>query len=178
MTLAKRSMDWSGSLTVTARLSDKLEMYGKGCVGSTASGVSTGKIAFEEVVEFLAFGVVQVFPLDDANVVFGQLRDQLRRIQPLHPVVQVEAANSDRGELLTRVRPSVAIVSTPDEACSRSPATRTWKNSSRLEATIATKRTRSRSGRLGSSPRASTLLEIEQGQFAVRIAGRFHQPSP
>ena len=41
-----RATRWSrvdGSATTTARLSDIDEMYGKGCAGSTASGVSTGK---------------------------------------------------------------------------------------------------------------------------------------
>ena len=32
------------SRTTTARFSDRLEMYGNGCAGSTARGVSTGKI--------------------------------------------------------------------------------------------------------------------------------------
>lgn len=34
----------SFSRTTTARFSDSPEMYGNGCAGSTASGVSTGKI--------------------------------------------------------------------------------------------------------------------------------------
>ena len=37
----RRSPDF-GSRTRTARFSDRLEMYGKGWPGSTASGVSTG----------------------------------------------------------------------------------------------------------------------------------------
>ena len=33
----------AGSRSTTARFSDRLLMYGNGCAGSTASGVSTGK---------------------------------------------------------------------------------------------------------------------------------------
>ena len=43
-TRAKRSSPVLASRTTTARLSDRFEMYGNGCAGSTASGVSTGKI--------------------------------------------------------------------------------------------------------------------------------------
>ena len=43
-TRAKRSSPVCGSRTCTARLSDRFEMYGNGCDGSTASGVSTGNI--------------------------------------------------------------------------------------------------------------------------------------
>ena len=44
-TRAKYSLPESGSSMATARLSDNPEMYGKGCAGSTASGVSTGKMS-------------------------------------------------------------------------------------------------------------------------------------
>ena len=43
-TRAKRRSPVSGSQTIAARLSERFEMYGNGCAGSTASGVSTGKI--------------------------------------------------------------------------------------------------------------------------------------
>ena len=46
---------------------------------------------------------------------------------------------------------------TPAATCSRRPATRTWKNSSRFEATMATNLTRSSRGTLGFSAMASTL---------------------
>ena len=42
-TLAKCSPSVVGLRTTTARLSESPEMYGNGCAGSTASGVSTGK---------------------------------------------------------------------------------------------------------------------------------------
>ena len=44
LSLANCTWSVSGSRTTTARLRDRLEMYGNGCAGSTARGVSTGKI--------------------------------------------------------------------------------------------------------------------------------------
>src|SRR5579862_7164650 len=44
LTLATRSSPLTGSPTLNNRLRERLEIYGKGCPGSTASGVSTGKI--------------------------------------------------------------------------------------------------------------------------------------
>ena len=43
-TRAKNSSSLSGLRTMTARLSERPEMYGNGCDGSTARGVRTGKI--------------------------------------------------------------------------------------------------------------------------------------
>ena len=47
-TRAKCSLPEVGLRTSTARLSERPEMYGKGCAGSTASGVSTGKICLRK----------------------------------------------------------------------------------------------------------------------------------
>ena len=44
LTLANRSAPLSGSRTMIAMFRLSPEMYGNGCAGSTASGVSTGKI--------------------------------------------------------------------------------------------------------------------------------------
>ena len=44
LTRAKSSFSVSGFFTTTARFSESPEMYGKGCEGSIASGVKTGKI--------------------------------------------------------------------------------------------------------------------------------------
>ena len=53
-------------------------MYGKGCPGSTASGVSTGKIAVvEHVVQVLAVVVVQLVPAAEPDPGGGQRRDEL-----------------------------------------------------------------------------------------------------
>jgi len=44
-TRANRRSPVSGSLTIAAKLSARPEMYGNGCAGSTANGVSTGNIS-------------------------------------------------------------------------------------------------------------------------------------
>ena len=44
LTLAKNCSLVFEFFTITARLRDKPEMYGNGCEGSTANGVSTGNI--------------------------------------------------------------------------------------------------------------------------------------
>ena len=49
LTLAKSSIPVSGFLTMTARLSESPEIYGKGCDGSIASGVRTGKICLLKI---------------------------------------------------------------------------------------------------------------------------------
>jgi hypothetical protein len=41
-TRAIRRVNSPGARTTTARFNDRFEMYGKGCAGSTASGVRTG----------------------------------------------------------------------------------------------------------------------------------------
>ncbi|CPU64169.1 Uncharacterised protein [Mycobacteroides abscessus] len=48
LTRAKCSLPVVGFATTTARLSESPEMYGNGCAGSTASGVSTGKICLRK----------------------------------------------------------------------------------------------------------------------------------
>ena len=54
------------------------------------------------------------------------------------------------------VRPSGGVSATLPESCCFRPATRTMKNSSRLEATMATNFSRSTSGTLGSRASSST----------------------
>ena len=49
LTRAKSSTPVSGFLTITARLSDSPEIYGKGCEGSIANGVKTGNICLWKI---------------------------------------------------------------------------------------------------------------------------------
>ena len=74
---AKCSWPPSGSRTETARFSDSPEMYGNGCAGSTASGVSTGKICSRNSAQPVPLAVVQVLPATGRMPVRGQLRAQL-----------------------------------------------------------------------------------------------------
>ena len=50
LTRANNSSLVSGCFTKTAKLSESPEIYGKGCEGSTARGVSTGKIRFSKIL--------------------------------------------------------------------------------------------------------------------------------
>ena len=54
LTRAKCSMPESTSRMITARLRLRPEMYGNGCAGSTASGVSTGKIELRKSSDIAA----------------------------------------------------------------------------------------------------------------------------
>ena len=50
-TRAKKTAPVVGFLTITARLSERPEIYGNGWDGSTANGVNTGKILSENILE-------------------------------------------------------------------------------------------------------------------------------
>ena len=72
------------------------------------------------------------------------------------------------------VIPSGEVVARPTDSCSFKPATRIWKNSSRLLLKIARNRTRSKSGRALSSAKASTRAlksSHESSRFANRWEG-------
>ncbi len=72
---ANSSGPLSGSRTTTARLSESPEMYGKGCAGSTASGVNTGNTCSPEVrPQALPVRLVEVDPAQDLNVLCRQRR--------------------------------------------------------------------------------------------------------
>ena len=63
----------SGSRTTTARLSDRPEMYGNGCAGSTASGVSTGKTCSRKYARSRSrFGRVELVPADESGCRLGR----------------------------------------------------------------------------------------------------------
>ncbi len=67
-TRANRSSPLDGSRTTTARFSDRFEMYGNGCAGSTASGVSTGKIGSSNIsVEVGPVVVGEVVPVGERD---------------------------------------------------------------------------------------------------------------
>ena len=51
LTRAKKTAPFVGFLTITARLSERPEIYGNGWDGSTAKGVKTGKILSEKILE-------------------------------------------------------------------------------------------------------------------------------
>ena len=75
LTRAKRSSPVAESRTVTARFSERFEMYGNGWAGSTASGVSTGKmLSVNRIVEIGAVVVGQLGPLGETDAVRRRAR--------------------------------------------------------------------------------------------------------
>ena len=75
LTRAKCSWPLTGLRTTTARFSERPEMYGKGCAGSTASGVSTGKICCRKRVNRRACSFsVSSGPADQVDALVGELR--------------------------------------------------------------------------------------------------------
>ena len=70
---AKSRSPVSGSRTVTASDSDRSLMYGNGWPGSTASGVSTGKISSKKRCAQLQVALRPLVVADDADALLGQL---------------------------------------------------------------------------------------------------------
>ena len=178
LTRAKRSSPVAESRTVTARFSDRFEMYGNGCAGSTASGVSTGKMLLgEQVVEVRAVLVGQIVPLGETDSAFLERGHELLGE---HRGLALGRASLTRARISrsrsTRSRPSGIVVRSPAASCSMSPATRTWKNSSRCSLTMARNLARSSSGTVESSASASdTRDEVEERELSVQVA---HAESP
>ena len=103
---AKRSSPSAGSRTMIARLSERFEMYGNGCAGSTASGVSTGKMrSSNTAVRWLRSARVEVVPAREADAgLLERGRDLLGEHGGLagHELVD---ARADRVQLLDLVEP-------------------------------------------------------------------------
>ncbi len=94
--------------------------------------------------------------------------------------MNARVARSTRASTFSRIaesclrglRPSGEGEATPAISCSFNPATRTWKNSSRLEAKMAMNFARSSSGRPPSSARASTRsLKSSQDSSRLKVRG-------
>ena len=133
-------------------------MYGNGCAGSTASGVSTGKMrSSNSRVSCGLLVVVEVVPVGELDAGLLQTgRDVLGERARL-PADELLDPGPDRAELLDLVEAVRAtLVRTPAASCSCRPDTRTWKNSSRFELKIARNLARSSRGSDASSASAST----------------------
>ena len=176
-TRAKRRSSGVGvARPATPRFSDRFEMYGNGWPGSTASGVSTGKIRCSNTsIEVLAVVVVEVVPVDELDA---------RRAQRRHQPVEVDAPPARARARSTRSLISIELLrrrcgrrasgrTMPAATWSFSAATRTWKNSSRFELKMAQNLTRSSSGTCGSSASASTrALKSSQESSRFRMRAR------
>ena len=157
LTRAKCSLPVFGLRTSTARFSDRPEMYGKGCAGSTASGVRTGNT--RSLNSFLhsfcssrfrsSQRTTSMFSLPSAGTISSRNSVAWRSIST-DVLLQIFSSTS-RGS-----SPDAAGTATPAAMRRLRPATRTMKNSSRLFAKIARNRTRSSSGRSGSSASSRT----------------------
>ena len=138
LTRAKCSLPVDGFTTTTARLSDRPEMYGNGCAGSTASGVSTGKICLRKYFRSRSCSAspscsqrTSVMPWVassgctwSANTCACRAASSCAR--------WLIASSTWRG-----LRPEAAVTARPVAMRRFRPATRTMKNSSRLDAKIA-----------------------------------------
>ena len=172
-TRAKCSAPVASSATTTARLSDRPEMYGNGCAGSTASGVRTGWIrSANSVHQALLLVVVQVVPAHDGEARLGHRGQQLLGDAAGLPGDEARGPAARPGRSAPGACSRTGRAScTPAATRLRSAATRTMKNSSRLREKIATKRTRSSSGTSGSAASSSTR-SLNCSQLAVRSRNR------
>ena len=127
-------------------------MYGNGCAGSTASGVSTGKMRC--VVDLdaarLRSSASRSSQRDDSMPAAASAGQQL--VEEHRLLAGDELA--DAGSLISvscwrGVRPSGVGSSMPAATWSLRAATRTWKNSSRLVEKMAQNLARSSSGIAG-----------------------------
>ena len=148
----------TGSRTITPSDSDRLEMYGNGRPSPTASGVSTGKIWRRKRSSRR---------LRSAR---GRRRRSRRSGCRARPARAAGRGSRQRdwramcsrttrriaSSVSLGVRPSCSGFSIPASIWSCRPATRTMKNSSRLDEKIAQNFTRSSSGTAGSSASSST----------------------
>ena len=171
-TRAKCSLLVFGLRTSTARLSESPEMYGNGCAGSTASGVSTGNTRFlnSRLHCFCSSGVrsfhrsSSMSSLASAGTISSRNSLACRAISA--DVVDQICSSTSRGS-----SPEAAGTATPAAMRRLRPATRTMKNSSRFEAKIARNRTRSSSGSAGSSASSSTRV-LKRSQDSSRSRNR------
>ena len=162
----------AGLRTMTARFSESPEMYGNGCAGSTASGVSTGRSrsrkSLRSAVRSSLDRSSQRTIAMPASASSGQIWSW-----------KTAVCRSARSSATVAIRVSASLgFSPPAVRSSRpvairrlSPATRTRKNSSRLLAKMARKRTRSSSGTEESSA-SSRTRSLNWSQLSSRLRNR------
>ena len=138
LTRAKCSLPVAGLSTTTARLSESPEMYGNGWAGSTARGVSTGKICLRKNFWSRSCSVwarssqcTSVMP--SAASAGWTSSENTRACRSIRSCARSPMTSSTwRG-----LRPDAAVTASPVAMRRFRPATRTMKNSSRLDAKIA-----------------------------------------
>ncbi|MNW53526.1 hypothetical protein D3C74_310910 [compost metagenome] len=138
LTRAKCSLPVVGLTTTTARLSESPEMYGKGCAGSTARGVSTGKICLRKNLCRRSCSRVssssqrssEMPSVASAGCTWSANTAAWRAMSSC--ARSLIASSTWRG-----VSPEAAVTASPVAMRRLRPATRTMKNSSRFDAKIA-----------------------------------------
>ena len=147
-------------------------MYGNGCAGSTASGVSTGWMrSVKTVPSCRRSSFARSRPAHHGQIRVGQPGQQLVGDQRVCAATSVVRDRRDPVQPLARRGTGGPGVVTPAATRPRRAATRTMKNSSRLREKIATNRTRSSSGTSGSAASSRTRA-LKCSQLAVRSRNR------
>ncbi len=171
-TRANRCSPVSGSRTTTARFSDRFEMYGKGCAGSTASGVRTGKTfasntstRYSRSSSSSSSHLENAMPTSSSAGAISLVNSSAWRVTSSSMRALI-ARSCWSGSIPSGVR-----VRIPAATCSWSPETRTWTNSSRFEPKMARNLARSRRGRCVSSASASTRA-LKSSQESSRFSSR------
>ena len=152
LTRAKRSSPDTGSRAMNPRLSERPEMYGNGCPGPTASGVSTGYTLRSNHSPTAACSVA--VQLSNVQISMPSARRAGTRTSCQSSTWRARRAMT-RSRISARatagVRPSADRTARPAAIWPSRPATRIMKNSSSVAATMEHIRTRSRSGHASSS---------------------------
>ncbi len=162
----------TGLRTTTARLRLSPDMYGKGCAGSTARGVRTGKIFCRNSVCSRACSLsassdqrTSSMPSDARSGSTSCWNAAACRAMSSRDLFQIWSSTS-RG-----CSPAAERVATPVAIRRLRPATRTMKNSSRLLAKIARNLVRSSNGMSGSSA-SSRTRSLNASQLRSRSRNR------
>src|SRR6056297_150396 len=169
---ANRRSPVSGSETLTASDRARSEMYGNGCPGSTANGVSTGNTRSSNHPSSSLRSSVVVSSQEMMSTPAARSSGTRRSTKVASSSVTNDNTRSPMASsCCTGVRPSGVGRSMPASTWSLSAATRTWKNSSRLVQAMAQNLARSSRGMPGSDASASTR-SLNDSQLSSRLRKR------
>src|SRR5918996_2171856 len=170
LTRAKCSVPVRGLRTTTARFSDSPEMYGNGCAGSTASGVSTGKIRSPNSTRIRVCSASSRSSHREISMPSLPRAGSTSWWKPFACRVMSSRVRASVPSCTSRgSSPLAAGTATPAAIRRLRPATLTMKNSSRLLEKIARNLALSSRGRSGSSASSSTrVLKASQDSSRSR----------
>ena len=171
LTRANNSEPVCGLPTTTARFSDNPEMWGTDGPGRRPGGEHRVDLVPEQRREFGAVLVVEFGPANQCDALGGQSWADLVAPALGLPAHEVMGVHQHRVVDLAWSRPLAARTAIPAAMRRLRPATRTMKNSSRLEAKIARNLARSSSGRSSFSESSSTRW-LNASQLSSRSMNR------